>query len=27
VPELGHGKDFYERVAKLFSRKQTEAAT
>ena len=27
VPELGNGKDFYERVAKLFSRKQTEAAT
>lgn len=27
VPELGHGKEFYERVAKLFSRKQTEAAT
>jgi peptide/nickel transport system permease protein len=27
VPELGHGKDFYERVAKLFSRKKTEAAT
>lgn len=27
VPELGQGKDFYERVSKLFSTKQTEAAT
>ncbi|MBV2142117.1 dipeptide/oligopeptide/nickel ABC transporter permease/ATP-binding protein [Falsochrobactrum sp. TDYN1] len=27
VPELGQGKNFYERVSKLFSHKQTEAAT
>ena len=26
VPELGHGKHFYERVAKLFSQKQKEVA-
>lgn len=27
VPELGQGKNFYERVSKLFSRNETEAAT
>ena len=27
VPELGQGKSFYERVSKLFSRNETEAAT